>query len=258
MKAYRVPSVPPICPKKTSPKTSAAAEPKRKKSYHSVAVPIRLAKTTLPTERPRESGPGAWTGADCVDMVVPFGCRAVGAARDGWCGCCGLVRCCGGPGSGGRPAAVEEERGAGDRGGAGAAEVADEVGDLLGVDVPLHGGAREQHLVEHLALVDAVALGLRGDLALHEGGPHVAGAHGVAGDALARCLEGDHLRQALEPVLGADIGRLVRRGTVAVDAGDVDQAAPAPVVHPGEQPPREPERRLEHDPVDQCEALGVE
>ena len=67
-----------------------------------------------------------------------------------------------------------------------------------------------------------------GDLALDERGAHVAGAHGVAGDALAGGLERDHLRQPLEAVLGADVGRLVRRGAVAVDAGDVDEPAPAP------------------------------
>src|SRR6478672_10836318 len=85
MNAYRVPSVPPIWPKKTSPKTSAAAEPKRKKSYHSVAVPIRLAKTTLPTER-LGAAPGEWFGTACVVMVLPFGCRAGGAARVGAAG----------------------------------------------------------------------------------------------------------------------------------------------------------------------------
>src|SRR6476469_9609705 len=89
MKAYRVPYVPPICPKKTSPKTSAAAEPKRKKSYHSVAVPIRLAKTTLPTERPRESGHGAWTWL-CLSGAAPSALLGMGGAgAAGWCGAAG-------------------------------------------------------------------------------------------------------------------------------------------------------------------------
>ena len=66
------------------------------------------------------------------------------------------------------------------------------------------------------------------------------------------------LERPFEPVLGADVGGLVRRGAVAVDAGDVDDPAEAAVVHPGQQPAGEPERRLEHQPVDQPEPLGLE
>src|SRR6186997_2729080 len=103
MNAYSVPSVPPILPKNTSPKTRAAADPNRKKSYHSVAVPIRLANTTLVIERLLR-----WTsGLVSVVMGVPFW-RADGAGADG-------VRA----GSCGGPAAVHEVRAAGDRVGAG-------------------------------------------------------------------------------------------------------------------------------------------
>ena len=56
--------MPPISPKKTSPKTSAAADPKRKKSYHSVAVPIRLAKTTLTIDRLPGSLPVVGAGTE--------------------------------------------------------------------------------------------------------------------------------------------------------------------------------------------------
>src|SRR6187200_2382106 len=78
MNAYSVPSVPPILPKNTSPKTRAAADPNRKKSYHSVAVPIRLANTTLVIERLLR-----WTsGLVSVVMGVPFW-GADGAGADG-------------------------------------------------------------------------------------------------------------------------------------------------------------------------------
>src|SRR6476619_4979108 len=73
MNAYSVPSVPPILPKNTSPKTRAAADPNRKKSYHSVAVPIRLANTTLVIERLLRSTPGLVS----VVMGVPFWGRMV-------------------------------------------------------------------------------------------------------------------------------------------------------------------------------------
>ncbi len=43
-----------------------------------------------------------------------------------------------------------------------------------------------------------------------------------------------------------------------MDARDVDDPAEAALVHAREQAPGEPERRLEHQPVDQRERLGVE
>ena len=109
-----------------------------------------------------------------------------------------------------------------------------------------------------LGLGDAVGGGLVGDLSLDEGGADVAGADGVAGDALAGALEGDHLGEPLEAVLGADVGGLVRRGAVPVDGGDVHDPAPAGGVHAGEQRPGQPERRLQHHPLDRREVLGVE
>jgi hypothetical protein len=58
--------------KKSAPNTRAAAEPYRKKSYHSTAVPTRDAKTTLTIDaRPRRSADVAgWTLPVCVDMVA--------------------------------------------------------------------------------------------------------------------------------------------------------------------------------------------
>src|SRR5690606_41851697 len=66
MNAYSVPWVPPISSaKNTSPKTSAAADPNRKKSYHSMVVPIMLAPTTLPI--PVRSG---WPGLDVLAVLI--------------------------------------------------------------------------------------------------------------------------------------------------------------------------------------------
>src|SRR5262245_30082791 len=50
-KAARVPVTGSKDGKKTSLNTRAAAVPKMKKSYHSIVVPIRLAKATLRDER---------------------------------------------------------------------------------------------------------------------------------------------------------------------------------------------------------------
>ena len=100
--------------------------------------------------------------------------------------------------------------------------------------------------------------GLVGDLPLDQGGTDVAGADGVAGDAATGRLQGDHLGEALEAVLGRHVGRLVRRRAVAVHRGDVHEPAEATLVHAREQRPGQPERRLEHQPLDEPEPLGVE
>src|ERR671916_1042056 len=49
-KASRVPPSGVASGKKSAPKTSAAAVPYRKKSYHSIAVPIKLARATCRIE----------------------------------------------------------------------------------------------------------------------------------------------------------------------------------------------------------------
>ena len=153
--------------KKTSPNTRAAAEPKRKKSYHSTAVPIRLAKTTLPMDR----SPGC--------------CRRACGVVAGW-SCCYLsvVSGVGGHAAVQPPSMKNEEPVI--ESAAGSAEEGDEVGHLRGLDQTLDGGPGEQDVVEDLALVDAVGAGLVGDLALDQRGADVAGADRVAGDALAR------------------------------------------------------------------------
>ena len=74
----------------------------------------------------------------------------------------------------------------------------------------------------------------------------------------AAALEGDDLREALEAVLGRDVGRLEGAGAQAVDARDVDDAAPAAVVHVGQALPDQPERRDEHEVEDEVEAVERE
>ena len=119
------------------------------------------------------------------------------------------------------------------------------------------GVLAEQDVVEDLVLVDTVGAAWS-DLSLDQGGADVAGAHRVAGDAPAGRLQGDDLGETFETVLGRDVRHLVRRRSVAVHGGDVDEAAPATVVHAGEQSPGQAERRLEHQPLDEAEPLGVE
>ena len=63
-------------------------------------------------------------------------------------------------------------------------------GHLLGLHETLDRGAGQQHVVQHVGLGDAVRGGLVGDLTLDERGADVAGADGVAGDALVGALRG--------------------------------------------------------------------
>ena len=58
--------------------------------------------------------------------------------------------------------------------------------DLLGFDQPLDRALRQQHLLEHLVLGDAVRAGLIGDLLGHQRGSHVAGVDAVARHAVRR------------------------------------------------------------------------
>ena len=59
--------------KKTSLKIRAAAVPKMKKSYHSIVVPMRLAKATLRDER-SDGPPRVW----CAVSRRVLGSRAAG------------------------------------------------------------------------------------------------------------------------------------------------------------------------------------
>ena len=80
----------------------------------------------------------------------------------------------------------------------------------------------------------------------------------VERDAVRATLERDDLGESLEAVLGGDVGRLEGAGPQAVDARDVDDAAPAAVVHVGEALPDQPERRDEHEVEDEVEAVERE
>ena len=91
------------------------------------------------------------------------------------------------------------------------------VGHLVGLDEPLDRRSGRAAPRRGPRPRRCRGSGLVGDLPLDQRGAHVAGADGVAGDALVGGLQRDHLGQALEAVLGADVGRLVRRGAVAVD-----------------------------------------
>src|SRR3712207_5009953 len=100
--------------------------------------------------------------------------------------------------------------------------------------------------------------GLVRDLLLHQRRPHVRRVDAVGGDASGPTLQGDGLGEPLEAVLGRDVGGFVRRGPQTVHGGDVDYAPPPLLVHPRERLLDDPERRLEHDPHDEHEALGRE
>ena len=71
-------------------------------------------------------------------------------------------------------------------------------------------------------------------------------------------LQRDDLGQALEPVLGGDVGGLVRRGAQAVDRADVHDPAPALLVHVRQGAADQPERRLQHQPQDVGEPVDRE
>jgi len=69
--------------------------------------------------------------------------------------------------------------------------------------------------------------GLVGDLLFYQRRAHVGGADRVGGDTAGAALERDRLGQALQAVLGRDVGALVRRGAQAVHGGDVIDPADA-------------------------------
>src|SRR5690606_17472901 len=133
MNAYSVPWVPPISSaKNTSPKTSAAADPNRKKSYHSMVVPIMLAPTTLPIPL-RSGSPG-------LDVVAELIAGPVASA---------VV-------SGAGPAAGNLVGGTAPRRAAGPAQEPRQPAPLGGFDQPLHRRAGQRHVVQHLFFRDPV------------------------------------------------------------------------------------------------------
>ena len=109
------------------------------------------------------------------------------------------------------PAAIDGDRGAGDRGGSVGGEEHGEGAELL------HGGEalvrllREQHVADHLLARDAMRLRLAFDLRFDQRCVDIAGADGIAGDAGFRDFERGHLGEPENAVLRRHIGRLVGR-----------------------------------------------
>src|SRR5262245_42315923 len=84
-KAARVPVTGSKDGKKTWLKIRAAAVPKMKKSYHSIIVPMRLAKATLRDDR-REASPQVWRAVSrrvrdspAADTEEPYRCVGRGS-----------------------------------------------------------------------------------------------------------------------------------------------------------------------------------
>ena len=125
--------------------------------------------------------------------------------------------------SAGAPALIHDHRCAGERAPIGSEQESDGRRHLLGLDQPLDGLRREDHLLEHAVLGQAVGLRLVGDLALDERRAHVGGAHGGGADPVLGALERERLDEPDHAVLGRDVGRLVRRGHEPVDGGDRDE-----------------------------------
>lgn len=59
-------------------------------------------------------------------------------------------------------------------------------------------------------------------------------------------------------MLGGDVGGLEGAGPQSVDGGDVDHPAPLLLVHVRESAAQDAERRLDHDALDEGEAVGRE
>lgn len=116
----------------------------------------------------------------------------------------------------------------------------------------------QQHLLEHLGLVDAVDARLIGDLLLHEGCSHVAGVDAVAADAPLGAFESGDLRQSLQRVLRRDVRRLVGRCPDAVHGRHVDDASVPGLVHVRQSGTHQQERCLHHECQDAAEHHRVE
>ena len=126
-----------------------------------------------------------------------------------------------------RPAAVDGQRGAGDRTSARAAQEDGERAKLLDFGKALVGLGREQHVADHLLAADAARLRGVVDLVLDQRRPDIAWADRVAGDVVLGAFQRDGLGQADDAVLRRDIGALERRGDEPVGGRDVDDPAEA-------------------------------
>lgn len=115
------------------------------------------------------------------------------------------------------PAAVDRERRAGGHPGLRPGQPQHQLRDFGRLDQPLDRTLGQDDRFEHLVLGDAVHPRLVRDLPLYQRRADVARADAVAGHPVRGPLQGDHLGQPLQAVLGGDIGRLVR-GTRAARA----------------------------------------
>ena len=106
-----------------------------------------------------------------------------------------------------------------------------DLGDVLDRGELLVDGLGEHHLFDHALLGDAELLGLLGDLLLDQRRPDEARANDVGADAVLGAFLGHHAPQAEKAVLRRHVGRLQRRGLVAVHRAHVDERARALLVH---------------------------
>ena len=110
----------------------------------------------------------------------------------------------------GCPAAVDAQRRTVDQARLRGTEIHSELGDFLRLDEPLHRTLGKHHLVDNFRLWNPSALCLCSDLLLNQWRTHMGRIDAVGGDALGAALEGDHLGQPFQPVLGGYISRFER------------------------------------------------
>ena len=104
-----------------------------------------------------------------------------------------------------------------------------------GADEALGRLGGEKHVVDDLLAGQAAGGHGVGDLPLDQRRPDIARADAVDRHARGGQLQGGGLRQAVEPVLGGDVGGLERRGDFGVGRGGRDDPAPAARLHPGDR-----------------------
>src|ERR1700753_494224 len=104
-----------------------------------------------------------------------------------------------------RPAAIDRQRGAGDRRSALATKEGNSSRDLLDGHEALGRLLRQQDLANGLIAADAMRLRLAFYLALNEWRPYIARTYRIAGHAILGCFQCDHLGQADYAVLRRNI-----------------------------------------------------
>jgi len=138
------------------------------------------------------------------------------------------------PLSKGGPTTINREGNAGHVASGGRAEELDQLADFFGLGEPEAGLLLREELLGGLLEGNFLLRGLVLDLLLHQRGEDPARADSVAGDRPLGVLEGDHLGEAEDAVLGGHIGGLLVRGNEAVNGGDIDNAAEAVPLHDGD------------------------